>query len=236
MKPDYGIDSPVMVWCQLALGLAALAFGIIVRHTVWIVVGAYFLHGAASMLHYSKRGKLRLRDALLDAIPWCGDEQVLDVGCGKGLLLIGAARRLTAGRATGVDIWIPHAVSGNGAEAVLRNAELEGVADRIELKHADVRQLPFGDGSFDVVVSNFVLHEMSSAADRTKMLREIIRVLRPGGRLALIDFIFTKDCVEVLRREGMTEAGRTRMGGLRFWVGLLFLFGTFQLYRVTARK
>jgi SAM-dependent methyltransferase len=242
-KPDYGIDSPAIVWGQLVVGLLAMAltflkprvFGLHVR---WIEagVGAYFLHGALSMVQYSKVGKLRLREKLLDMIPWCGDETVLDVGCGKGLLLAGAARRLRTGKAIGVDIWLPYAITGNRPEAVLRNVALEGVGDRVELKRGDARELPFGAAAFDVVLSNFVLHEMGTPGDRERMLHEMVRVMRPGGRLALIDFIFTKECVAVLDRAGLVDAKRSRIGGLRFWVGAVLMLGTFQLYAVTATK
>jgi SAM-dependent methyltransferase len=242
-KPDYGIDSPAIVSGQLIAAVAAMAlaflkprmFGFQVR---WFeaAAGAYFLQGALSMVRYSKAGKLRLRDRLLETIPWRGDETVLDVGCGKGLLVAGAARRLQSGKAIGVDVWLPHAVSGNGREAALRNAALEGVGDRVELRRADARELPFGAAAFDVVLSNFALHEMKTAADRERMLQEMVRVLKPGGRLALIDFIFTKESVQVLRRAGLADATRSRLGGLRFWIGAVLMLGTFQLCAVTATK
>ncbi|MBA0085829.1 MAG: 50S ribosomal protein L11 methyltransferase, partial [Acidobacteria bacterium Pan2503] len=57
------------------------------------------------MLFYSKVGKLALRERLLDKIPWRGDESVLDVGCGRGLLAVGAAKRVSSGTVTGVDVW-----------------------------------------------------------------------------------------------------------------------------------
>jgi SAM-dependent methyltransferase len=232
MKPDYGLDSPAIVGGQLLIGLVALLLAYFKPHWRWIAVaaGVYFIHGAVSMIHYSKRGKLKLRETLLDVIPWRGDETVLDVGCGKGLLLAGAARRLTTGKAIGVDVWVPHAMTGNRLEAVLENVRLEGVSDRVEVKRADARELPFDDGTFDVVVSNFVVHEMNTRADREKMLGEMMRVLKPGGRLALTDFVFTKECAEVCK------GVRTRIGGLRFWVGAVLTLGSFQLYAVTARK
>jgi arsenite methyltransferase len=242
-KPDYGIDSPAIVGGQFIAGLLAMTLAFLKPHVFglqvrWIEVaaGAYFLHGAFSMVQYGKAGKLRLREKLLDMIPWRGDETVLDVGCGKGLLLAGAAHRLKTGRAIGVDIWLPHAITGNRPEEVLRNAALEGVGDRVELKRGDARELPFGADVFDVVLSNFVLHEMNIPADRERMLHEMVRVLRPGGRLALVDFIFTKECVDVLERAGLVGTTRRRIGGLRFWVGAVLMLGTFQLCAVTATK
>jgi cyclopropane fatty-acyl-phospholipid synthase-like methyltransferase len=46
-------------------------------------------------------------------VPWKGDEAVRDVGCGHGLMLVGAARRLTTGKATGIDIWQAEDLTGN---------------------------------------------------------------------------------------------------------------------------
>ena len=222
-KPDYGIDSPAIVAFQFAV--SALAFGVAIlwprllhlpARWIGIVAGLYFLNGAAGMVRYSKTGKIQLRDRLLDLIAWRGDEMVLDVGCGKGLLLAGAARRLTTGKAIGVDLWLPHAVSGNAPEAAMANAAGEGVAGRVEVRKGDVRELPFDDASFDVVLSNFVVHEMQKQQDRERMLREMVRVLKPGGLLALIDFIFTAECVRVLREAGAGDAARSRIGGLQF--------------------
>lgn len=242
-KPDYGIDSPGIVFGQFIAGLLAMVLAILTPHVFglqvrWIEIAAaaYFLHGAWSMIRYSKSGKLKLREKLLNMIPWQGDETVLDVGCGKGLLLVGVARRLKTGKAIGVDVWLPHALTGNRPESVLENVEIAGVSDRVELKQGDARELPFGNESFDVVVSNFVLHEMNSLADRRRMLQEIARVLRPAGRLALIDFIFTKECVEVLRQAGLSDTRRLRLGGLGSWIATVLMLGTFQLHAVTATK
>jgi ubiquinone/menaquinone biosynthesis C-methylase UbiE len=194
-----------------------------------LVLGAYLLLMAAGMLFYSKVGKLYIRDRLLSRIAWRGDEQVLDVGCGRGLLLVGAAQRLTTGKAIGIDPWVRGAVSSNRPDAALLNAERQGVRDRVEVKAGDARQLPFADASFDVVVSNFVLHELATAADRERMLREIARVLRPGGQLALVDFIFTAQAAQTLRASGVSDASRSPVGG---WYDFSFALVTFGLGRL----
>jgi ubiquinone/menaquinone biosynthesis C-methylase UbiE len=124
---------------------------------------------------------------VLERLDLEGDETVLDVGCGRGLLLIGAARRLTTGKAVGVDIWQAEDLSGNRPEATLENARLEGVAERVEVKDGDARRLPFADGTFDVIVTKEVLHNIYNAAERDTAVREIARVLRPGGRLVVVD-------------------------------------------------
>jgi SAM-dependent methyltransferase len=245
-RADYGIDSPGIVAGLFILGAIALAAALVLQlignaPASWRIglgaAGVYFLLGAGGMVRYSKVGKRGIRDQILQLVALRGDEMVLDAGCGRGLLLLGVARRLTTGKAIGVDLWVPAALTGNRSEAVLENARLEGVSDRVETKHGDVRHLPFAGASFDVVVSNFVVHELNTRAEREQMLREIVRVLKPGGRLAVVDFIFTGQCVRVLREAGINDASRVRAGSsLSFWSGALFNLGLVQTYAVTGSK
>jgi SAM-dependent methyltransferase len=245
-KPDYGIDSPAIVAGLFLLGGACFAAALLlhllggprpVAEVASVVAGIYFLLAGGGMVYYSKAGKLRIRDQVLEQIPWRGEDKVLDVGCGRGLLLVGAARRLNTGKAVGVDRWVAGALTGNRPEAALDNARLEGVLERVELKEGDARQLPLADDSFDVVLSNFVVHEVNSRAEREQMLREMVRVLKPGGRLALVDFIFTAECARVLRELGIVDARRARVGSFfSFWLGAVLNFGLVQTYQVTGSK
>jgi arsenite methyltransferase len=242
-KPDYGIDSPgivggLFVFSALSFGVAVAVPPVFKLPIRWIsmVAGVYFLQGALGMLHYSRIGKVRLREKLLGCIRWRGDERVLDVGCGRGLFLVGAAKRLTSGQASGVDIWVPGAVTGNRAQAALENAALEGVADRVTVKEGDARRLPFEDACFDVVLSNFVLHEVDTREDRASIAREVVRVLRPGGRFLLVDFIFTGECAEIFRDAGASNATRSRVGRVSFWIGAILTFGAYQLHQITGTR
>jgi arsenite methyltransferase len=128
-----------------------------------------------------------IRTEIFDSIGLRGDEKVLDIGCGSGLLLNGAAMRLTSGKATGIDLWSPHSGGGN-LELLWRNAKAEGVADKIEFKEADARKLPFEDAAFDVVMSSGALHHIvQNFDDHERTVREMVRVLRPGGKIVLWD-------------------------------------------------
>jgi SAM-dependent methyltransferase len=128
--------------------------------------------------------RLEARDKLLDEIPWRGDETVLDVGCGNGILIMGAAKRLTTGKAIGIDIWTEG--SGDNRPEVFReNAKIEGVADRVTLQNEDARQLPYDDESFDVIISGLTIHHLGFDTD--KAMNEMARVLKPGGRMAIYD-------------------------------------------------
>jgi SAM-dependent methyltransferase len=175
--------------------------------------GSGFAAMALWMVYSSRFGKMKERDRLLHRITWTGRERVLDVGCGRGLMLIGAAKRLTTGKAIGVDIWQSEDLSGNRPEATLANAQVEGVADRVEIKTADMRKLPFESGTIDVVVSMAAIHNLYKKEERQAAISEIARVLRPGGH-ALIDDIrhgdeyaagFEAGGCRVIAREGAID-------------------------------
>jgi ubiquinone/menaquinone biosynthesis C-methylase UbiE len=171
------------------------------------------------MVWYSRVRKLRERERLLDLVPWRGDEQVLDVGCGRGLLLNAAARRLSSGRAVGVDLWQGADLSGNRPEATLENA----------------RKLPFADASFDVVVSCLALHNIYEKTEREQAVHELARVLRPGGHVVVLDIQHTADYARLLRESGLQGVTRSSLG---FWtvLNLVLTWGAVRYYRVIGRK
>jgi len=129
-----------------------------------------------------------------------------------------AARRLTAGRAVGADIWRRRDQSGNSRAAAERNAVAEGVRDRVELVDADARDLPFASASFDVVVSSLAISNIRDSGGRARALREAVRVLRPGGRLRIVDDGAGRYAA-VLREVGCTSV-TVRQLGWRTWYGV----------------
>jgi SAM-dependent methyltransferase len=247
-QPDYGIDAPRAVAVLVVLGVGAAGLGVLLHASglpgraatptavaLW-VLAADLLVVAAAMLWYSRVGKLRQRDELLGLVAWRGDERVLDVGCGRGLLLIGAAGRLGGGRAVGIDVWSRVDLSGNRPEVTLENARRAGVADRVEVRDGDAQRLPFADASFDVVLSSLVLHNIVGREGRLRAVREIARVLRPGGHVALLDLRHTGDYVRVLRQSGLADARRRPAGLLLTWLFPLLTWGAVRFYRVTGTK
>src|SRR5262249_28809523 len=134
-------------------------------------------------------------------------------------VLLLAARRLTTGRAVGVDVWERADQSGNSVEATRRNAVAEGVADRVELRTADLIALPFGPESFDLVVSNVAIHNVKGRAGRDKAIAEAVRVLRPGGRLLIADLWATGLYCSRLTELGMIDVARRGLGWRMWWSG-----------------
>jgi len=136
-------------------------------------------------------------------VNWRGDERVLDVGTGAGLLMIGAAKRLTTGRATGIDLWSQVDLSANEKQRTLRNAELEGVKDRVEVLDGDATAMTFPNGTFDVIVSLACIHNIATREDRDKACQEIARVLKPGGAAIISDFKNTSRYKSEFQKAGL---------------------------------
>ncbi|HVV18700.1 MAG TPA: class I SAM-dependent methyltransferase [Pseudonocardiaceae bacterium] len=189
-RPPYGVDAPAAPVSLAATGLAcclAAARRRAVRAPM-ALAGAVFLGTTGVYLHTTLRGKLRVWDRELDRAGLRGDERLLDLGCGRGAVLVAAARRLPTGRAVGVDLWSGKDQSGNRPEVTLANAAAAHVADRVEVHTADMTDLPFPDASFDVVTSALAIHNIQSARARYRAVDEAVRVLRPGGQLLIADF------------------------------------------------
>jgi len=119
-------------------------------------------------------------------------ETVLDHACGAGMDLLLAARRVgVTGRAIGVDM------TEAMREQATRGAALAGVSARTQILAGLLEELPLEDASVDVVISNGVLN---LSPDKRQALREIHRVLRPGGRLMLADIVVRRELTLSVRQ------------------------------------
>ena len=213
-KADYGIDAPHAIRNLVLCGLAVIILCSIFRQVrigsvtfllfpglVWS--GGWIIAGGVMMYLYSKVGKFRHRDRMLNQVKWTGTEQALDVGTGRGLLLIGAAKRITTGKAVGIDIWNQEDLSGNNLQNLERNIEIEGVRDRTEIRNEDAQKMSAPDGSFDVIVSLACLHNIYNAPGRARACNEIARVLKPGGTAIISDFRHMGEYLETFRKAGL---------------------------------
>lgn len=223
-RGDYGTDAPAVPTAFVAVAVVAAiltAVGALNVASGLLWLGATnlvaFSLSAAIYLHTTWRGKILVWEQLLDGLGLRGDERALDVGCGRGLVLLLVAERLPRGRAVGIDLWSRADQSGNAEATTRANAAAEGVADRVELLTGDMRALPFEDGSFDLVTSALAIHNLPDAQGRSQALDEILRVLRPGGRALLADLRYVRTQAAQLRARGI-EVEPVSLGW-RYWYG-----------------
>lgn len=208
--PDYGLDTPAAVRKSLLLGAAGVAFSVgLTFSRNWaylyfgIVLGLFScipLATAILRMAYSSWGKLRVRDKMIGSVEWSGTERVLDFGTGRGLLVTAAAKKLTTGKAIGVDIWRPDDLAGGNRRNAQLNVELEGVQQWAEIQREEPKSLSFADDSFDVVLSHYYLHYLRRPVDRERACQEIGRVLKPGGIAVIADNEYIEDYLAAFAR------------------------------------
>ena len=120
-------------------------------------------------------------------------ETVLDIGCGAGTDLLLAARRTgPGGKAIGVD------ATQAMQELAASCAQQAALSERVEIRAGRTEELPVDDASIDVVISNGVLN---LAPDKRVAFGEIVRVLRPGGKLYLADVVIQEELSQVSRSD-----------------------------------
>ena len=239
-KPDYGNWVPTkMIYipgfaCILFLGLSFLYPILMVGAAFSLLCLAYFSY---AYYRFSPRGgsiQAKVNGMVLDRLDWDGQGRVLDIGCGNGPLAIGLAKKYPHARVAGMDYW------GRGWEystrVCERNAEIEGVANRVTFRKGSAAALPFEDEAFDAAVSNLVFHDVGYAKNKKDLIREALRVVKKGGRFAFQDLFLIRmmfgeidDLVETIRGWGVEHVEFVDTSGSKFIptaLKLPFMLGT----------
>lgn len=153
----YGVDAPfwVIFMILMGTGFSVASLPGLPKRIFGLMFGLYVLAIGLWMFFYSTVMKINHRYVILSLAQAQPGEELLDVGTGRGLLAIAAAKM--GCKVTAIDRWSNWDLSGNGREALEKNARVEGVSS-IDIVDGDARELPFSSESFDIVVSNFVVH------------------------------------------------------------------------------
>lgn len=218
-KAAYGIDAPFVIVAFGVSGLLLIMMLVIAYHyssnfnpvvfyvlaSIVSIASLYCGLVAIMMLLSSLYGKKRVINELLDSLQLRDGEQILDIGCGRGMLLIEAAKRLRNGKVVGIDIWRQEDQSNNSARIAWQNIKAESVLPVVDIMTCDMTKMSFSDGSFDVVISSLAIHNVSSVQERKSAINEIARVLKPGGRVALLDFQHTQAYAQIFRDMNWNE-------------------------------
>jgi SAM-dependent methyltransferase len=254
-KPDYGnwasarrIRQTLFTSLFFALP-AALLLAFAHSLGVWAaVLGALLLAPALFMLLFAlviarvRRqlsdegggGQKKVLELVYGRAQWDGKGRALDIGCGSGALAIGIAKRFPEARVDGIDYW--GGTWGYGKKQCRENAEIEGVAGRTEFTQASASVLPFADETFDLAVSNLVFHEVSDTRDKRDLIKEALRVVKPGGRFVFQDlfrlYCRPEELTALMNSWGVSEVhfiDTRKSAFLRGVLKLPFILGTLGL-------
>ena len=215
-EPEYGNwVSTKLIYASIALSIPFFALSFV---SPLFVVGAIpfllsFAYFAYARYMFSQRGgnlQALIRNLIVERLDWDGEGKALDIGCGNAPLAIELAKRYPSAHVTGIDYW---GGMWEYSETVCeRNAEIEGVAGRMNFQKASAAALPFEDEHFDAAVSNLVFHEVGDVKDKRELIREDLRVIKKGGAFAFQDLFLLKrhfgevdDLVALIKSWGIKE-------------------------------
>ena len=215
-KPDYGNwVSTRLVYGPALLGFLFLALSFWLP--VWLILALLFLAIAGYFAYarylFSPQGKnvqAQIYDLLLAAFDWNGEGQFVDIGCGNGAASIKLAKKYPKATVVGVDYW-----GGNwqySKSVCERNAQIEGVGQRVSFQKSSASKLPFPDGCFEAAVSNLTFHEVADVRDKREVIQEALRVVKPGGKFVFQDLFLIErefgrmdDLLETIRGWGIRK-------------------------------
>lgn len=198
-KPNYGIDAPKVIRNLIGIGLLLLCCSFFIKdywsatvseiiRTSLFMPAICLISAGVLMILYAKFGKFNHRNRMLNLYNWKGNEEVLDVGTGLGLLMIGAAKRLATGKSYGIDIFNTYDLSDNTIEQTQLNTELENVKDKTVILKENILSTQFESNKFDLILSNLCLHNLYKKEERDQACKEIIRILKPNGEVIISDY------------------------------------------------
>jgi len=184
----FGISN-VVLWV-FVLGWLALKIILALLAVLCLACIAYFCR--AKWLFSMEGGGIqnKVLDLLISYIDWDGHGRVLDIGCGSGALTIKIAKKYPEANITGIDYW--GSEWDYNKKQCNENARIESVDGRTEFQQASASKLPFADGTFDLVVSNLTFHEVKDSKSKLDVVKEALRVVKPGGRFVFQDLFLIK--------------------------------------------
>jgi SAM-dependent methyltransferase len=190
-KLDYGNwVSTRLIYAPAVIGALFLVLTywlpvLVILALPFLAIAGYFVYARYLFSPQGKNVQAQVHDLLLSHFDWDGEGHMVDIGCGNGAVSIKLAKKYPEATIVGVDYW-----GGNwqySQSVCEQNARIEGVGQRITFQKSSASKLPFPDGYFDAAVSNLTFHEVADAKDKREVIREALRVVRPGGRFTFQD-------------------------------------------------
>lgn len=180
---------------------------------VTVVLFVSFLFPLYAYYQFSPSGgnlQEKFYDLIVSKIGHSITGRALDIGTGNGILAIKVAYAHPQVNVIGLDYW---GKNWEYSQSVcLENANRAGVSGRVNFIRGDAAHLDYPDDLFDAVVSNLTFHEVKSAHDKREVAQEALRVLKPGGVFAFVDYFWAgryygrpEDFEAFLRNTGLSE-------------------------------
>jgi SAM-dependent methyltransferase len=186
----------------LILGLCSLALGIlaliplgpvyqIVMASLFALTFISFLFPLYSYFMFSQKGgrfQEKVYDLIIRSLGATIQGRILDIGSGNGVLAVRLAQHHREAEVVGMDYW---GRDWEYSKSICeRNAQTGKVENRVHFQKGDAAALDFESDSFDGSVSNLTFHEVQSAPDKREVVREALRVLKPGCSFAYVDYFY----------------------------------------------
>jgi len=192
---------PVNLYLRVLSGIFALPF---------IYIAFILSYSVYQFAAFGGNYQSKIHNLIVTKVNWDGKGKILDIGTGSGSLIIKLAKTFPKSFLTGVDYW-----GGNweySKSQCQQNAKIEGVSDRIDFLKASAAELPFTDNEFDTIVSCLTFHEVKDRENKTEVIKEALRVLKPGGKFVFLDLFMDekifgdeKELLNVLKKQGVSE-------------------------------
>jgi SAM-dependent methyltransferase len=174
--------------------LAFLPFPIwlrVVFEVLCIVLLVSFLYPLYAYVMFSPQGgnlQEKIYTLIILSLQQSIRGKILDIGTGNGVLAVKLARYFPEVQVIGMDYW---GKNWEYARSVCEeNARIGSVSDRVQFVQGDAAALDFTAAEFDAIVSNLTFHEVKSVAQKGEVVKEALRVLKPGGAFAFVDYFY----------------------------------------------
>ena len=185
----------VLGLCTLGVGaLIFIPLGSLYRITVtilFIIVLVSFLYPLYAYVMFSQKGgrfQEKVYNVIIKSLGTTLKGRIIDIGTGNGMLAVKLAQRHPEAEVVGIDYWGKHWEYSKGV--CEQNAKAVRVDHRVHFQKGDAAALESAADTFDGAVSNLTFHEVKSVADKRAVVREALRVVKPGRAFAFVDYFY----------------------------------------------
>jgi SAM-dependent methyltransferase len=179
------------------LGIGALIFiplGFLYRLTViilFVILLISFLFPLYAYVMFSQNGgrlQEKVYNLIIQSLGAKVKGRILDIGSGNGVLAVKLAQQHDEAEVVGIDYWGKEWEYSKGV--CENNARAAKVESRVHFQKGDAAALEFATDTFDGAISNLTFHEVRSVMDKRAVVQEALRVVKPGGAFAFVDYFY----------------------------------------------